>query len=75
MKTINILYEPGNIIRYYSSRYGVATMEILKIKVYWDKNKLTIKYGGAPKYKGKSKKYYTNLTWISNIKNIELIED
>jgi hypothetical protein len=71
---IEIKFKPGDKIKYYSSRYGVTTMKIIKIKVYWDKNELTIKYGGCPVYTEKIKRYYTILTWISNIKNIELME-
>ena len=75
MKTIEIAFKPGDVVRYYSSRYGIAEMEITEVKLFWNKYNFTIKYLGYPEYLNPpTKRYFRQKTAISKLNNITLIK-
>ena len=75
MKTVEIAFKPGDVVQYYSSRYGTTEMEITEVKLIWNKYNFTIKYLGYPKYLNRRGRYYTCKTAISKLNNITLLKE
>ena len=74
MKTVEIAFKPGDVVQYYSSRYGTTEMEITEVKLFWNKYNFTIKYLGYPKYPNR-KRYFRQKTAISKLNNITLLKE
>jgi len=75
MKTIQVEFQPGDVVRYYSGRYGYAYMIIAEVRMNWtEQNGIIVKYAGYPEYNKVRNGRYSLYTWIYDLKNIELIK-
>lgn len=74
MTTLEIPFNPGDIIEYRSSRYGIATMTISKVKYIWTKYGNKLSFVGVPKYPEGNYRGWASSVSVSDLKNIRLIK-
>ncbi len=76
MKTIEIKYKVGDIITYYSSRYGITTLKIIEAQ-YTSKVRIgdVIRYKGIPQYPARSNRWNTPVWIKQNSSSIMSVEE